>query len=127
MWNPLPGVTDFRRKKNDSDAFYDPEFDAALIEQSIAKQYNILPSVQGDLSYTDWVKLVSGLMDDTPIGRTIEIRLEKDPEIIKSMSRSQLNIRSEWDAFRLDQIICDPASIEDEQAQLEQMIAGMFS
>ena len=34
-----------------------------LIEQSIAKQYGILPAAQGELGWAEWVKLVGGLMD----------------------------------------------------------------
>ena len=59
-----------------------------LIEQSIAKQYRVLPSEQGDLRYSDWIKMVSGLMDDTPLGRIVMIRSETDKERIKIFLRS---------------------------------------
>lgn len=44
-----------------------------LIEQSIAKQYGILPAAQGELGWAEWVKLVGGLMDDTPLGRVVAV------------------------------------------------------
>ena len=47
-----------------------------LIEQSIAKQYGILPAAQGELGWAEWVKLVGGLMDDTPLGRVVAVRNE---------------------------------------------------
>ena len=64
--------------------WYDLEYDRTLIEQSIAKQYRVLPSEQGDLHYSDWLKMVSGLMDDTPLGRIVMIRSENDKERIKN-------------------------------------------
>ena len=88
-----------KNKKNKYDDFYDLEYDAVLIEQSIAKQYHILPSQQEDLSYSDWAKLVSGLMNDTPLGKVIEIRSEDDAEIIKNMTDEQHKIRNDWQNF----------------------------
>ena len=44
------------------------EYDAVLIEQSIAKQYGILPSQQGELKYADWAKLVGGLTESSDAG-----------------------------------------------------------
>lgn len=76
------------------------EFDAVLIEQSIAKQYGVLPSAQGDLTWAEWAKLVSGLMDDTPLGRVVAVRSESDREIIKHFSPWQRQVRAEWAARR---------------------------
>ena len=73
-------MPDFRKPKkqqNDEETWYDLEFDHVLIEQSIAKQYGVLPSEQGALKYSDWAKMVSGLMDDTPLGRVVAVRSEK--------------------------------------------------
>ena len=52
-----------------------------LIEQSIAKQYGILPAAQGELGWAEWVKLVGGLMDDTPLGRVVAVRSESDAKM----------------------------------------------
>ena len=57
------------QKKPKTSNWYDVESDRVLIEQSIAKQYGVLPSEQGNLRYADWAKLVGGLMDDTPLLR----------------------------------------------------------
>ena len=95
-----------------------------LIEQSIAKQYGVLPSDQENLRYADWAKMVGGLMDDTPLGRVVAIRAETDPEMIRKMTSDQRGIRSEWAAFRARSATKE---VKQEQIkQLQAMIAGMF-
>lgn len=117
---------DFPKKKNRLDDYYDPEYDAVLIEQSIAKQYHILPSEQGDLSYSDWAKLVSGLMNDTPLGKIIEIRSEDDADIIKNMTSEQLAIRNEWQNFRMSQTVYSKEDMKKQSEMLEKMMASLF-
>lgn len=104
------------------------DFDRELIQQSIAKQYHILPSQQGDLKYSDWVELVGGLMDDTPLGRTVQIRIEKNDDIIREFSPSQRKIRKEWADFLADQSKSrmDEADYDAEMRRIENMIAQMF-
>ena len=71
-----------------------------LIEQSLAKQYGVLPSRQGDLPYSDWAKMVGGLMEDTPLGVVVSIRAERDAGTIRRFSPEQKRLRAEWAAFR---------------------------
>lgn len=118
---------DFRtRKQNRSDSFYDIDYDAVLIEESIAKQYHILPSQQQNLSYCDWAKLVSGLMNDTPLGKIVELRCEDDADIIKKMTPEQLNIRREWEEFKLQYTPIDEEKLRAQANDLERMIAMNF-
>ena len=114
------------KKKNKYDDFYDLEYDAVLIEQSIAKQYHILPSQQEELSYSDWAKLVSGLMNDTPLGKVVEIRSEDDAEIIKNMTKEQLAIRSEWQSFVNSHITYSEEDMQKQSEMLEKMMASLF-
>lgn len=116
-----------KKKSNPADDFYDLDFDAVLIEQSIAKQYHILPSEQDDLSYSDWSKLVSGLMNDTPLGKVIEIRMEDDPEILKNMNDDQRRIRSEWQSFCSSHVQYSAEDMKKQSEWLEKMLASMFS
>ena len=79
------------------------------------------------MKYSDWAKLVSGLMDDTPLGRIVQIRSEKDKEILKNYTPEQRRIRAEWASFRGSR--CPSMSKEDarvQMAQLERTIASMF-
>lgn len=106
---------------------YDVEFDAVLIEQSIATQYGILPGDQGDLPYPDWSKLVSGLMDNTPLGRVVTVRSETDPKMISQMGPWQMKIRSEWRSFLASRTAKKPESeLRAQMASLERMLAQAF-
>ncbi len=103
-----------------------------LIEQSIAKQYGVLPSEQENLHYSDWAKMVSGLMDDTPLGRVVACRMEKDPEMLKHFTPEQRRIQSEWRQFRARKARQELAQNPDKQAEwtrqmvnLERMFASL--
>ena len=97
-----------------------------MIEQPIAKQYHILPSEQGDLSYSDWSKLVSGLMHDTPLGQVVTIRSEDDKDVLKKTTPEQRAIRSEWIAFRTSHMQYSAEDMRRQSEQLEKMIASLF-
>ena len=121
--------SDFRKRKRPdfSDALYDAEFDAILLEQSIATQYGILPQNQGELPYPEWSKLVSGLMDNTPLGKVVSVRGETDPKIISRMSPWQKKIRAEWRSFVALQAVQVPREdLKAQMASLERMLAQAF-
>lgn len=93
--------------------------------QSIAKQYHILPSEQEELHYSDWYRLVAGIMEDTPLGQTVLIRKENDSNIIKKMSPHEKEVRRHWFEFthkdkKLKQV--DKEAI----VYFEKMFAEMF-
>lgn len=90
-----------------------------LIEQSIATQYGILPGAQAELPYEEWAKLVSGLMDDTPLGRVVSVRGESDLKVISRMGPWQRKIRSDWSAFLAARAAKRPP--EDLRAQMEDL------
>lgn len=102
------------------------DYDAVLIEQSIAKQYHVLPSEQRELSYCDWAKLVSGLMHDTPLGQVVALRSEDDPEILKHMTAEQRAVRREWFAFQNANRQYSLQDMRKQSEQLEKMIASLF-
>lgn len=120
---------DFRGKitPDPSEALYDAEFDAVLIEQSIATQYGILPADQAELPYPEWAKLVNGLMDNTPLGRVVSVRGEKDRKIISQMSPWQRNVRAVWQSFVAKKAKERPAEeLRAQMASLEKMLAKAF-
>lgn len=98
-----------------------------LIEQSISKQYGILPSAQENLKYSDWSKMVGGLMKDTPLGQTVLIRSENDPDVLKHFTEDQMEVRRRWNSYKLRHT---PKVTPEEQKkqidQLEKMFAAMF-
>lgn len=98
-----------------------------LIAQSIATQYGVLPYAQENLPYPEWATLVSGLMDDTPLGRVVAVRSEQDREVIAKMNAWQRKIRTQWREFCAGtQAAADPADAQAQMAGLERMIAKMF-
>lgn len=121
---------DFRaagRKQPRNDEWYDLEHDARLIEQSIAKQYGLLPSAQEELPWAEWSVLVGGLMDDTSLGRVVAIRSERDPVVIRRMTPHQRHMRSEWQRFcARREMARDPEGIRQRQAALERSMALAF-
>ena len=111
-----------------ADAGYDIHEDAALIAQSIAKQYGVLPSAQEDLSWADWSQLVAGLMEDTPLGRIVAIRLEDDPEVLQRYTPEQRRIRNAWRQRQAKQRRpADEKAIKAQMAQLQQALRAAFS
>ena len=119
---------DFQKKqptKAAGDPGYDLDYDRELIEQSIAKQYHVLPSEQPYLRYQDWNKMVAGLMDDTPLGRIVSLRLETNKEILKNLSPEQKQVRNEWARFKASKAVKNRDQMQ-EQIHLQQMIAGLF-
>lgn len=121
--------SDFREKKPSDyeHALYDVEFDEVLIEQSIATQYGILPQDQSELPYPEWSKLVSGLMDNTPLGRVVAVRGEQDRKVIAKMSPWQRRIRSEWQSFVASKAVQKPhTELLAQMADLERMLAKAF-
>ena len=48
------------------------------------------------MSWNEFCSLLSGIMPDTPLGRIVAIRAEKDPKIIREFSKEQKKIRNDW-------------------------------
>lgn len=98
-----------------------------LIEQSIATQYGILPQEQAELPYSEWSKLVSGLMDNTPLGKVVETRGETDQKVISQMGPWQRQIRADWQAFLATKAKQKPRQeLMAQMADLEAMLAKAF-
>lgn len=77
----------------------------------------------------DWVKLVSGLMDDTPLGRVVAVRSEDNPDVLKGFTPAQHRIRSEWRDFQAKRQ-AQTMSMDDwtrQMAELERQLAAVFA
>lgn len=103
-----------------------------LIQQSIAKQYGVLPSEQENLKYSDWAKMVGGLMDDTPLGHVVGVRSETNKEIIKNYTNEQRAIRDDWSRFLASRVTgkeftkSDEANWDKQMAEMERAFAAAF-
>ena len=97
-----------------------------LIEQSIAKQYGVLPSQQEEMKYSDWAKLLSGIMHDTPLGQVVSIRRETDQKIIKTYNADQMKIRHDWQKFCAKNRPPTPEEEKRMYARLENTLNSLF-
>ncbi|MCL2398007.1 MAG: bacteriophage Gp15 family protein [Defluviitaleaceae bacterium] len=73
-------------------------FDKALIEASFAMQYGIRLARE-DIAFGEYCRLLSGLMADTPLGRVVAIRAEKDGAKIKGFGEYEREVRRRWREF----------------------------
>ncbi|MDR2183177.1 MAG: bacteriophage Gp15 family protein, partial [Clostridiales bacterium] len=72
--------------------------DKALIEASFAMQYGIRLARE-DIAFGEYCRLLSGLTADTPLGRVVAIRAEKNPEKIKGFGDYERTVRKRWREF----------------------------
>jgi len=83
-----------------SQFYYDLEYDRALIEASFASQYGIRLRQEPNITLAEFMSLLSGLAGETPLGRVVAIRMEKDPKIIKKFRDWERRVRAEWAQFK---------------------------
>lgn len=48
------------------------------------------------MTWTEFVSLLQGLGPDTPLARTVSIRLESDKDVLKHFTSAQHRIRNKW-------------------------------
>lgn len=48
------------------------------------------------MSWNEFCSLLTGIMYDTPLGRVVSIRAEKDKKVIEQFSPEEKRIRDEW-------------------------------
>lgn len=116
---------DFKKPRTTSEHFYDPEFDKDLIEASFATQYGIRLRQEPDITYAEWARLVSGLMPETPLGKVVQIRMEKDPKIISKYGEYERRVRADWNKFKYSQQTAEQSSQSVEQ--LQSMLKNLFA
>lgn len=103
---------------------YDIEWknDSELITMSIFKEHSTLPpSKQIKMHVKDYLCALSGLDGDSPFGRVVRARTEKDPERIKNMSDWEISERSKWNLhlFKVRQEYL--ATLTEEERQEEKI------
>ena len=48
------------------------------------------------MSWDEFMTLLSGINGDTPLGRIVSIRAEKDPKVIKEFTKEEKRIYNKW-------------------------------
>lgn len=71
-----------------------------LIEASFASQYGVRLRQEPDISLAEFLSLLSGLLGETPLGRVVAIRMEKNPDVIKRFGEWERKVRREWARFK---------------------------
>lgn len=100
-------------------------FDKDLIEASFATQYGIRLRQEPDIAYAEWAQLLSGLMGETPLGKVVQIRAEKDMKTIQRFGPWERRVRKEWDEFCAKNRTAQ--TVELDFKELQSMLARMFS
>lgn len=90
-----PVITEIH-PQTESESYFDIIDDWELIESSFLKQYGIRIRIEDDMSWSEFCSLLSGIMHDTPLGRIVSIRSEKDPKVIKEFTKEEREIRNKW-------------------------------
>lgn len=85
-----------RHPQSSGESFYDLFDDWELIESSFLKQYGIRLRSEDDMSWSEFCSLISGIMPDTPLGRIVAIRAEKDQKVISKFTSDQKKIHNDW-------------------------------
>ena len=112
--------------RNTPEAWYDLREDWALIESSIASQYGIRLRQASDMSWSEFTTLVTGLLPETPLGATVRVRSEDDPDMLKRFTKDQLEIRSKWRERRALQQLDNPDVLKRSMDNLSKMLKSMF-
>lgn len=126
MWTPFS--SDFRTKSSSStqaDTFYDIREDWELIEASFASQYSVrLRSTP--MAWSEFVSLLSSLLPETPFGRVVSIRAEKDPKVIKSFNTAQKQIFRDWKIKMAKQVRVSPEDMNRDMQALANTLEVLF-
>jgi hypothetical protein len=107
---------------------YDLDFDKDLIESSFAAQYGIRLRQEPDITLAEFLSLLSGLGGDTPLGRVVAVRMEKNPKAIKEFGVWEKKVRAEWISFKASNPLKfkNPEIAEDSIENLQNALAKMF-
>jgi hypothetical protein len=97
---------DFKKREH-KESFYDIYEDWGLIEASFSMQYGIRLR-RDDMSWGEFCTLLSGLGEETPLGKTVNIRAERDPKVIRKFTPEQRRIYYEWKKRQMREIRNDP-------------------
>lgn len=96
-----------------------------LIEQSFAAQYHIRLR-ETTLPWEEFATFLSGLLPETPFGRIISIRSEKDPKVIKAFNATQKKIYRDWQIKSAKESRYSEDELNKQMAALSSMLSNMF-
>lgn len=77
------------------------------------------------MSWQEFCALLGGLSGNSPLGRIVQIRAEKDKKVLAHYNRYQHKIRNDW--IRKRKVHVTPASIAERDDVMVQILAGFRS
>nr|DAL18767.1 MAG TPA_asm: hypothetical protein [Caudoviricetes sp.] len=78
------------------------------------------------MSWQEFCTLLSGLLPDTPLGKIVSIRAEKDPKILKEYTAEQKRIRSDWQKRKMRKLREDPAAYKAYMEEFQAFCRSAF-
>lgn len=110
------------------EVWFDLFEDWGLIEASFATQYGIRLRQEEDMSWGEFITLLSGLNSKTPLGQVIAIRSENDKEILKHFTPEQRRIRNEWRSRNFKKLVTiSKEEAERQIKEFQEMMRKAFS
>lgn len=116
-----------RKRHPQGETYYDLWEDWELIESSFLSQYGIRLRTEDDMSWSEFCSLLSGIMPETPLGRVVSIRAEKEPKVIKNFSEEQKRIRQDWFRRRNKKLRENPKAYNDYWNKTQEWAKAAFS
>lgn len=109
---------------SNEDPYYDIFEDWKLIDASFTQQYGIRLRRENDMSWDEFCTLLGGLGPKTPLGEIVQIRSEKDKEILKHFTPQQKKIRSDWKKRKVKKVI-NMEQYNNDMKMFEKIFEGM--
>ena len=106
---------------------YDLVYDERVILQSVAAQYGVLPAAQREMPWPEWLTLVAGLMDGTPLGHLVAVRTEHDPAVLRRLTPWQQRARAQWRHFLAGRAAGGTPQIRRRQRGLQAALEKLFA
>lgn len=121
-------LNDFKNSVKQQETYFDIFEDWGLIEASFSMQYGIRLRADEDMSWDEFCTLLSGLCEDTPLGKVVALRSEQDMKVIERFSPQQRHIRDSYLLKKQEQLKEDKeaykAFIDNLQAKCRAMFSG---
>lgn len=114
-------------RRHPNEAYYDLFDDWNLIESSFAQQYGIRLRLEDEMTWDEFSNLLSGLGSETPLGKIVGIRSEKDQKIISEWPPEIRRIRNEWLGRKIKKkpVIVDRKKYDREMINLQNMFKSI--
>ncbi len=121
-------LNDFSKtdKQWEQETYFDIFEDWGLIEASFSMQYGIRLRSEEDMSWDEFCTLLAGLCEDTPLGKVVAIRSEKDIKVIERFTPEQRRIRDSYLLRKHEQLKENPEAYKAYIDNLQARCKALF-